>query len=75
LILSPYFDSNILKKSETLVFREKKIRRNIERDNEVNIFLISQGWTVLRFWTTEIRKELPRVLCAIENMIENKKQL
>lgn len=75
MILSPYFDSNILKKSETLVFREKKIRRNIERDNEVNIFLISQGWTVLRFWTTEIRKELPRVLCAIENMIENKKQL
>lgn len=29
---------------------EKKISRNIERDNEVNQALTNIGWTVIRFW-------------------------
>ena len=36
----------------------KKIRRNIERDEEVNQKLKSMGWTVIRFWDTDINKNL-----------------
>ncbi len=35
----------------------KKIERNIERDNEVNLFLESNGWVVVRFWGDEIKKD------------------
>ncbi len=38
----------------------------MERDNEVNVHLIQSGWTVLRFWTTQIRKDLPSVIAMIE---------
>ena len=33
-----------------------KIERNIARDNEVNEVLLSRGWTVLRFWESDIKK-------------------
>lgn len=39
-------------------FWEAKIKRNIERDKEVNERLKSEGWTVLRFWDRDIKKEL-----------------
>lgn len=35
-----------------------KIERNIERDKEVTEQLHSDGWTVLRFWDFDIRKNL-----------------
>ena len=34
----------------------KKIKRNIERDKEVNEYLLQQGWVVLRFWSRKILK-------------------
>lgn len=37
---------------------DKKIRRNIERDQEVTTKLEDEGWTVIRFWDTEINKDL-----------------
>ena len=37
-----------------------KIERNIERDKEINAFLIEQGWTVLRFWQKEIGTEIKK---------------
>lgn len=39
-----------------------KIERNMERDKEVNSFLRSEGWTVLRFWGHEIKRDV--VICA-----------
>lgn len=35
-----------------------KIERNIERDREINAVYKSKGWTVLRFWDFEVKKEL-----------------
>lgn len=37
----------------------KKLKRNKERDLEVNEILTESGWLVLRFWESEIRKNLP----------------
>lgn len=51
-------------------FWHKKIERNIERDKEVNEYLISSGWVILRFWSAEIRKELDSVVTSIVNQIQ-----
>lgn len=50
-------------------FWYKKINRNIQRDKEVNEYLISTGWLVLRFWSLEIRKNIETVIASIEKQI------
>lgn len=35
-----------------------KIERNRQRDQEVNDYFRSKGWTVLRFWDFEVKSEL-----------------
>ncbi len=37
-------------------FWSDKIRRNVERDKTINLHLQENGWTVLRFWESDIRK-------------------
>ncbi len=41
---------------------KNKITTNIERDNIVNDRLKNQGWTVIRFWESDIRKNVE--VCA-----------
>lgn len=48
-------------------FWEKKIKRNIERDKEVNDKLKEEGWIVLRFWGNDIKKNLDECLDLIIN--------
>lgn len=43
-----------------------KIERNMERDKEVTAELKRQGWTVLRFWGKEIKKNV----CGCADIIE-----
>lgn len=35
-----------------------KLRRNVERDKFVNELLLEQGWLVLRFWESDVKKDL-----------------
>lgn len=37
---------------------QAKIRRNVERDLEYTIRLRDEGWTVLRFWESDIRSDV-----------------
>ncbi|MXO06460.1 very short patch repair endonuclease [Flavobacterium sp. HBTb2-11-1] len=46
-----------------------KIERNIQRDEEVNAFLIAENWTVLRFWSKDIEKNLEVCVAKIEGTI------
>lgn len=46
-------------------FWEAKIKRNIERDQEVNRILESEGWQVVRFWGREIIKNMPNCISVI----------
>ncbi|MDR1428686.1 MAG: very short patch repair endonuclease [Spirochaetaceae bacterium] len=39
-------------------FWQKKIRRNIERDKEVNNYYQTTNWTIIRFWATDIKRDL-----------------
>ena len=49
-----------------------KIERNMERDIEVTNKLESEGWTVLRFWGNEIKKETEKCANIIEKAVRTK---
>ena len=48
---------------------EKKITRNMERDADVNQALSFMGWTVIRFWGKEIKKDLDECVKAVEDAV------
>lgn len=50
-------------------FWYSKIERNIERDKEVNEFLLRKGWKVLRFWGKDITNELQNCVDRINKTI------
>ena len=47
-----------------------KIRRNMDRDCRSTSVLLSQGWKVLRFWESDIKKNLESCLEAVVEMTE-----
>lgn len=51
-------------------FWVKKITRNIERDKEVNSRLKEEGWSILRFWETDIRKKVSECADKIEETLK-----
>ena len=48
-----------------------KIEKNMNRDKVVNRTLRMQGWTVVRFWDFEIRKNVERCVDKIEQIIKS----
>jgi len=48
---------------------DKKIRRNMERDREVNEQLAAIGWTVIRFWDSDINKNLSSCIEKVKEVI------
>ena len=46
-----------------------KIERNMQRDKEVTERLQSEGWTVLRFWGNDIKKNVNRCADIIEAQV------
>lgn len=52
-------------------FWDKKIKRNIERDKEVNKYLLDSGWRILRIWESDIYKNLDE---CINNIIDLKRE-
>lgn len=51
-----------------------KIERNMERDKEVTEELQKQGWTVLRFWGKEIKKNASGCADIIEKAVRGELQ-
>lgn len=49
-----------------------KIERNIARDKEVNDQLKRTGWTMLRFWGNDIKKNLQACADEIERTVKGK---
>ncbi|WP_406845019.1 very short patch repair endonuclease [Flavobacterium soyae] len=50
----------------------KKIERNMQRDIEVNTYLESQNWKILRFWSNDIKKNLDACILEIQNAINGR---
>lgn len=48
-----------------------KLKRNIQRDIEVNAFLQTEGWTVVRYWEEDIRKDPNRCALEIKKLVTN----
>lgn len=47
----------------------KKIKHNIERDDEINKKLLFLGWTVIRFWGKDLLKNTDSCIKAVEECI------
>ena len=48
---------------------QKKLARNVERDREVNDELTEMGWLVLRFWESDVKKDLEGCIKHIEEYL------
>ena len=46
-----------------------KLSRNVERDKEVNDALLAEGWLVLRFWESDIKKDVMKCVREIEKYL------
>ncbi|MEN4761678.1 very short patch repair endonuclease [Chryseobacterium sp. C39-AII1] len=49
----------------------EKIERNMERDIENTIALERMGYTVLRFWEHEVKKDLQSCIFRVKSFLEN----
>jgi len=49
-----------------------KIRRNIERDREVDRLLARDGWTVLRFWESDLERDVEVAVTLIRDTLEER---
>ncbi len=58
-----------LKNSNNSGFWIDKISRNIKRDDEINKQLMFMGWTVIRFWGKEIKKNTNECVCSVEETV------
>lgn len=58
-----------LEKSNNGEYWQKKIERNIQRDDEVNKELLFLGWTVIRFWGKDVLKKTDECIRVIEETI------
>ena len=58
-----------LKHANHAEFWIKKIKKNMERDQEVNTLLADRGWTVLRFWSKEVLNNTNNCLLEIEKVV------
>ena len=58
-----------LEKSNNSEFWINKISQNCKRDEEVNKRLLFLGWTVIRFWGDDIKKNTDECIRVIEETI------
>lgn len=58
-----------LEKSNNSEFWISKISKNRERDDEINKRLLFEGWTVIRFWGNDIKKNLDECVRVVEEVV------
>lgn len=58
-----------LKRGDNGEFWIKKIARNMEHDNDINKRLEFEGWTVLRFWGNDIKRNPEECVETVEETI------
>lgn len=58
-----------LERGKNSDFWVKKISRNRERGEEINKKLLFMGWTVIRFWGMDIKKNTDECILVIEETI------
>lgn len=61
-----------LENSNNSEYWVNKISRNIQRDDQINKALLFMGWTVIRFWGNDIKKNIDECIRVIEETIFEK---
>lgn len=56
-------------------FWDQKIQRNRNRDIAVNAQLIETGWTVLRFWDFELKRDMNAAVARIQQALREARKL
>lgn len=69
------WDTEKLKIKNDLSFWQKKIEANVARDVKVNTELATAGWSVLRFWGNDIKKQLAECVNRVETKLGELKLL
>ncbi|WHX41180.1 very short patch repair endonuclease [Mesobacillus sp. AQ2] len=54
-------------------FWKKKLERNTNRDKEITDYYIKNGWSVMRIWEHEVKKDFNKVIENIISFIGDKK--
>ena len=60
-----YNPKNFIMPSTNVEYWEKKIQRNRERDKLVNRTLKKEGWRVIRFWESDIKSNVNKIVNKI----------
>lgn len=53
-------------------FWKNKLKRNVERDEEVTKHYIEDGWNIVRIWEHELNSDFEAVVDKIDNFIQEK---
>jgi DNA mismatch endonuclease, patch repair protein len=57
-------------KTATLPYWVEKLQRNVRRDDEVNEQLRALGWTVMRYWESEIKRNVDATAAHISKTVQ-----
>ncbi|MFA5746914.1 MAG: very short patch repair endonuclease [Candidatus Paceibacterota bacterium] len=57
--------SRYIKPKSNVSYWQDKVKRNRRRDKEVTSALRKEGWKVLRFWESDIKRSLPKCVKRI----------
>jgi len=53
---------------------DEKIKRNVARDRSADALLAEQGWTVIRLWDFEVRRDLDACVQRIRDALARQTQ-
>ena len=67
-----YNPKKFIMPASNVEYWEKKIQRNIERDKLVNKTLRKDGWQVIRFWESDIKNDIYKVVNKIVKYLNNR---
>lgn len=59
------------KTKSNLEYWEPKIKRNVERDAEINRYYQNKNWHILRIWEHEVKKDFDNTLAKISKFIDS----
>lgn len=59
------------KPKSNIDYWEPKIKRNVERDTEINRYYQQKDWHILRIWEHEVKKDFDNTLLKIKKFIES----
>ena len=64
------WEAEAAKIKNNLSFWQKKIEANMARDEKVNEALAALGWSVLRFWGNDVKKNLNACVARVEERLQ-----